>query len=234
MRLRFAASVAKYEADSRLNEDALGKRARHGVYAISDGASDSFDSRRWSKLLVQLFLANPRVDEGWLRRAVTVYARQFDREGMSWNAQGALDRGSFATLTGIIIWPARSQLQVLGIGDSLAVLADRKQIVSSHPYQRPEQFAVRPLLLSTVWEHNRAFLGHVLMNSVARWSLRRLCDPSILLMTDALGGWLLRDPRSRVPRLLDLNTSRQFEALVGRERINGRMRRDDTTLAVIR
>ena len=54
--LSFAASVAKYQQDSRLNEDAFGERTSHGVYAVSDGASESFDSRRWSKLLVQLFL----------------------------------------------------------------------------------------------------------------------------------------------------------------------------------
>jgi hypothetical protein len=92
MRLSFAASVAKCQQDSRLNEDALGERASHGVYAVSGGASESFDSRRWSKLLVQLFLRNPHVDERWLRRAVTVFAGQFDRETMSWSAQAAFAR----------------------------------------------------------------------------------------------------------------------------------------------
>jgi hypothetical protein len=234
MRLSFAASVPKYQQDSRLNEDAIGDRASHGVYAVSDGASESFDSRRWSRLLVQLFLSNAHVDEKWLRRAITLYARQFDREAMSWSAQAAFDRGSFATLTGIVISRAGSQAQVLGVGDSLAVLVDGKQIVSSYPYQRPEQFAMRPLLFSTVWEKNRALLGQALGNLGARWSLRHLRDASVLLMTDALGAWLLRDPRSRLPKLLNLNTPRQFEALVGRERMNGQMRRDDTTLAVIR
>jgi hypothetical protein len=234
MRLSFAASFAKYQQDSRLNEDAVGERASHGVYAVSDGASESFDSRRWSKLLVQLFLADAHVDERWVRRAVTLYARQFDREAMSWSAQAAFDRGSFATLTGILISPPGSHALVLGIGDSLAVLADGKQIVSSHPYQQPEQFAQRPLLLATVWEQNRALLGRALRNLGTRWSLRRLRDASVLLMTDALGAWLLRDPRSRLPKLLNLNTPRQFEALVERERVNGRMRRDDTTLVVIR
>jgi hypothetical protein len=114
MRVSFAASVAKYQQDSRLNEDAFGERASHGVYAVSDGASESFDSRVWSKLLVQLFLRNPHVNERWLRRAVTVYAGLFDREAMSWSAQAAFDRGSFATLTGIVIPPTRSPLQGLG------------------------------------------------------------------------------------------------------------------------
>jgi|SRR5665213_290699 len=234
MRLSFAASIAKYKQDSRLNEDAMGDRASLGVYAVSDGASESFDSRRWSKLLVRLFLANAHVDERWLHRAVSLYVRQFDREAMTWSAQAAFDRGSFATLTGIVISPGRSQVQVLGVGDSLAVLVDGTHLVSSYPYQRPEQFALRPLLLSTVWEQNRALLGNALAGLGARWSLRHLRDASVLLMTDALGAWLLRDPRSRVPKLLNLNTSLQFEALVGHERMNGQMRRDDTTLAVIR
>jgi hypothetical protein len=142
-----------------LNEDAFGERTSHGVYAVSDGASESFDSRRWSKLLVQLFFRNLHVDERWLRHAVTVYAGKFDRGTMSWSAQAAFDRGSFATLTGIVIPPTRSQLQVLGVGDSVAVLADGNQIVSSHPYQRAERFAARPLLFSTVWEQNRTVLS---------------------------------------------------------------------------
>jgi len=211
MRLSFAASVAKYQQDSRLNEDAFGERTSHGVYAVSDGASESFDSRRWSKLLVQLFFRNLHVDERWLRHAVTVYAGKFDRGTMSWSAQAAFDRGSFATLTGIVIPPTRSQLQVLGVGDSVAVLADGNQIVSSHPYQRAERFAARPLLFSTVWEQNRTLLGPVLVSFVTRWSLRHLREASILLMTDALGAWLLRDARARLPKLLDLNTSRQLK-----------------------
>ena len=116
-----------------------------------------------------------------------------------------------------------------------AVLVDGKQIVNSHPYQRAEQFAARPLLFSTVWEKNRALLLRpVLRSFVTRWSLRHLRDPSILLVTDALGAWLFGDPPARLRKLLNIKTSHQFEALVRHERTTGQLRRDDTTLAVIR
>jgi uncharacterized protein with von Willebrand factor type A (vWA) domain len=62
-----------------------------------------------------------------------------------------------------------------------------------------------------VWEQNRTLLGPVLVSFVTRWSLRHLREASILLMTDALGAWLLRDARARLPKLLDLNTSRQLK-----------------------
>ena len=53
-------------------------------------------------------------------------------------------------------------------------------------------------------------------------------------MTDALGRWLIDQPDSeRVSTLLDIQSDEAFIDFVNRERVKGRLKRDDTTLVVI-
>lgn len=235
MRIRFVASVAKYPADEHLNEDANGGILVRGIYAVSDGASDSYNSAPWSKILVSRFIRQPRFDANWLHDAVETYNAQYDREAMSWSAQAAFDRGSFATLTGIMIAPSGANVRVLGFGDSLAVLVADGDFLASFPYERAEQFAQHPLLLSTNMARNDPVLAQAPFTRFVRtWNLTRLRNPTVLCMTDALGAWLLKAPRNRLRRLLALKTRRQFVGFVEHERSAERMRRDDTTLLVVR
>ena len=46
--------------------------------------------------------------------------------------------------------------------------------------------------------------------TTVQWSLRGLHDPVLLLVTDALGAWLLSDPAARWERLLRLRNRVQF------------------------
>ena len=56
--------------------------------------------------------------------------------------------------------------------------------------------------------------------------------PSLLLMTDAVGRWMLEKPGERVAALLNVSDDEDFTRLVGRERTEGSMRNDDVTLLV--
>ena len=61
-----------------------------------------------------------------------------------------------------------------------------------------------------------------------------LDTPVILLMTDALGGWFLKSKdRAAGAILLGLCTAEAFRDFITRERTEGRLRRDDTTLLVL-
>src|SRR5215472_6203096 len=244
MRETFRASVPKYAQDSGFIEDAIGARPLRGIYAVSDGASESFDSATWARLLVRRFVDAPLlvrrfvdapdVNHGWLHKTVACYNRQFDRETMSWSAQAAFDRGSFATLTGVVLRSGGTLATILGVGDSIALLADGHTLVKSFPYDRPEQFKQRPILLSTVSERNRRVFTRPTSSYARHWSLRNLSFPVILLMTDALAAWVLREPGTRIQALLGVRTQTRFAALVEHERRFRRMVRDDTTLLVIR
>jgi hypothetical protein len=58
--------------------------------------------------------------------------------------------------------------------------------------------------------------------------------PKLLLMTDAIGRWLLEQPGSdRARQLLDIPDAAAFASFVDHERVEGRMKRDDSTLVVV-
>lgn len=228
MRLLRRWTVGKQLAEPHLNEDASTYRSAKGIFVLSDGASESFASRRWARVLVARYARRPLIDEGWLSQAIADYAAAFDRAAMSWSAQAAFDRGSFATLLALRFDP--SGVSVLGIGDSLAVLDDGAEIRATFPYSEPEQFRANPLLLSTIHERNAAIVG---ADFSAHWRLGEIDSPKLFCMTDAIGAWLLSARAERMARLRALQTRGEFIALVEEARADGTMRRDDTTLLVI-
>lgn len=218
--------MGKQITELQLNEDATACAPKKHIYAVSDGASESFASRQWARILVASYTRRPIVNETWLARAIAVYHRNFDRAGMSWSAQAAFDRGSFATLLGLQFDLAG--VSIVGIGDSLAVLDDGAEIRATFPYSKPEQFRANPLLLSTIHDRNATILG---ANFTTHWQID---DASRLFcMTDAMGAWLLSDRIGRMPLLRALQTRAEFVSLVEDARADGTMRRDDTTLLVI-
>ncbi|MFD2250847.1 hypothetical protein FHS82_001397 [Pseudochelatococcus lubricantis] len=226
MRVLHRWTVGRQIADSHLNEDAIACSDLRGIHAVSDGASESFASRRWARILVSRYVRQPVIDEAWLARAITSYHAAFDRAAMSWSAQAAFDRGSFATLLGLRFDPAG--VSIVGIGDSLAVLDDGTEISATFPYSEPEQFRANPLLLSTIHDRNREILDD---DFTTRWQLDGASK--LFCMTDAIGAWLLSDRPERMERLRTLRTRADFVALVDDARGDGTMRRDDTTLLVI-
>lgn len=228
MRLLHRWTVGKQLAEPYLNEDAAIACSAKGVFVVSDGASESFASRRWARLLVTRYARRPVIDEGWLSQAISDYNTAFDRPTMSWSAQAAFDRGSFATLLGLRFDP--SGVSVLGIGDSLAVLDDGAEIRATFPYSEPEQFRANPLLLSTIVDRNTEILGADLST---HWRLEGIDVPKLFCMTDAIGAWLLSARAERMAQLRALRTRGEFIDLVEEARADGTMRRDDTTLLVI-
>jgi len=70
-RLPLALSIPKTE-DSR-NEDGFYRSAK-GVYALSDGASVSFDSASWARILVRHYARNPEFTHEWLSGAIAEFA----------------------------------------------------------------------------------------------------------------------------------------------------------------
>jgi hypothetical protein len=227
MRLLRRWTVGKQLAEPHLNEDAAACSAK-GVFVVSDGASESFASRLWARLLVTRYARRPLFNETWLAQAIAKYNEAFDRATMSWSAQAAFDRGSFATLLGLQL--DRSGVSILGIGDSLAVLDDGAEIRETFPYSEPEQFRANPLLLSTIHQRNAAILG---VASPIYWRLEEINSPKLFCMTDAIGAWLLSARAERMARLRALRTRGEFIAMVEEARADGMMRRDDTTLLVI-
>lgn len=156
---------------------------------------------------------------------------------MSWSKQAAFERGSFATLIGVEQFEEHEAVEVLAVGDSIALLVDDGRLIRGWPFEDPERFKERPTLLATVAGHND------FINVSGFWTLhgktfhlKELVDPRLICMTDALGEWALKEALaggSGLAELLSLNTEEQLSELVVRERSERRMRVDDSTLLVL-
>lgn len=202
--------------------------------AICDGATVSYDPAPWAELLCQKFLLNNHIDRDWLSEAIASYEKNYDRDALPWMQQAAFDRGSFSTLLGVTASTDGRKAYIFGIGDSVAIIADGLEFVSSFPYTTADQFDAAPILLSTSRTHNRLVTPELLEAAIQPVQVAELSEPVLLLMTDALGRWCLerRDGKS-LATLLSLTTDELFADFVETERVEGRLRRDDTTLVVM-
>jgi hypothetical protein len=228
-------SVPK-RSDER-NQDNFALRPARGIYAISDGASVSFEAARWSRILVDHYVRQPRLSHDWILTAAAEFETAFDRNAVPWYIQSALDRGSFASLLGIRVMLARSKIHVLSVGDTLALLLDGDRLVETWPYTSADEFDQSPTLISTAPVQNLVWQDPA--PSCLRqttWSICDLSQPRLLCVTDALGQWILShvgDDISSLARVLACETYKDFNDLIDHERIERRMRRDDTTLLAI-
>lgn len=93
MRQEFAGSVPKEPRSPEANEDVLALSDSANRFALSDGASDSFNSKLWAKLLANRFIADPGVSPQWVDGALADYEAAHDVASMSWSKQAAFERG---------------------------------------------------------------------------------------------------------------------------------------------
>ena len=218
--------------DGETNEDCW-QHSHKGAGAVSDGASVSFDSASWSRIIARRYAQHPDFGLQWLDEAIGAYDKLHDRDDLPWMQQAAYDRGSFASLLGVRDLGC-GRVEVLAIGDSLALLCDGDRIVESFPYDKPEQFDANPQLLSTNRAENRFLSEPGVLDALRReWDPASLAQPALLCVTDALGRWVLSEQGaepSPIARLRRIRKPRAFARLIEAERIARRMRRDDSTL----
>jgi hypothetical protein len=218
--------------DGSANEDHWCGSPSATIFALSDGASVSFDSGPWAATLTRRFIENTNVSYEWVQAAIAEYSSAHDREAMPWMQQAAFDRGSFATLLGIVFWPNWQGVQVFAIGDTIVAFIDGNQVLRTIPYGQPDEFDRSPDLLSTNPLENRSLDANAISNAWHELNFASYEAPALLLMTDALGRWLLEQP-DRVSALLEIHDDQAFREFVERERREGQLRRDDTTLISI-
>jgi len=237
MNLLFHGKVPKVFDCDEFNEDAYAFSLDLGRVAVSDGATDSYDSKTWAELIVKQFVNNPEVTNDWTSLLLEKYNLEHDHASMSWSKQAAFERGSFASLIGVENCPQHETVDVLAIGDSLAVLLDQTKFVASYPYSLSEEFNQRPELFSTLPRHNH-FLDSDCFYSTHHktWSISDCTRPLLLCMTDALGQWALKNEESCTPvweKLYNIRSLDQLKELVAQERASKNMRLDDVTFILI-
>ena len=205
--------------------------------ALCDGASESYNSLLWAKIICRKFADDPNFGHEWLSDALGKYIVAHDFPAMSWSQQSAYERGSFSTLLGIDFDPLHRALDVLAVGDCLALLVDEDRFIESWPITDPERFKDHPTLLATLTQHN-GFIAEsgFCEKTVKTIHLDGYANPRLYCMTDALGEWALRHALAStdgLKRLSSLTTEQELCDLVVEERSAKRMRVDDSTLIIL-
>lgn len=232
LHIDFASSIPKDVASPELNEDAWAHNEELTCVALSDGASESFDSRTWADCLVAKYVIDHRFDSAWVDSAVREYVHSIDIDNLGWAAQRAFERGSFATLLGLNLAENGTELDILCVGDSLAMHVRRGSVLTTYPFKQPEEFDARPTLMSTKKEAN-IFLNEpsFLLSTMTTWMVS--LGDVIYLATDAVGRWLLSEASTSLEvmeTLQGLTSEAEWEALVLELRNEHRMKLDDSTL----
>ncbi|MCX5690327.1 MAG: protein phosphatase 2C domain-containing protein [Planctomycetota bacterium] len=226
----FAGSVPKDDAPDYANEDSFACDAAAQRFCMSDGAGQSYAPALWADMLTRAWVqqtgvvATAKGMEGVIER----FNQECGAENLSWSRAAAFERGTFATLLGLRL--RENRLRVLALGDSLMVITSPEGNVATFPYDDAEAFDTAPQLLSTLPAANRVFTPRTLRDRARVWKITR--NTQVLLMTDALGCWLLKhqaDEPSRA-RLADIRTGEALAEFVHTERSRGTLKTDDTTL----
>ena len=204
--------------------------------AVADGATISYDSASWAKLLTQKAVEDPRISSDWLNATIALHGNGIRRDALPWMKQAAFDRGSFSTLSIVRVDRRLGALILFAIGDTNVFVVDRRRISLAFPLTNADQFTNAPLLISSQPAENKDAEAIISAASHNPIDLRTFRDPLVIcIATDALACWALKqeDPASALAVVASMNGS-DFLKFVVDERHAGRMRTDDTTLLVMR
>jgi hypothetical protein len=233
MRLKvvFAGSVPKDDSGGSLNEDHYVYDEELQRFCLSDGAGQSYAPALWSNILSNAWIrgdgliddAAPRVE-----KAIAAFERECEPHRLTWSRAAAFERGTFATLLGVRLKGDR--LRAVALGDSLLLLDNPDEQPRTFPYDHACDFDLAPFLLSTKREANLVFTPAALRQRRLAWRIRP--GSRVMLMTDALGRWLLDNNASPAARaaLAELRTHDDLLAFVLSHRADGSLKLDDCTL----
>lgn len=197
---------------------------------LCDGASESYDSKSWARILTENEETEEILSPDWLLKKIQDYETNIDQSKLSWSKRKAYEKGSFSTFL-YVEFIDDGICEIKSVGDSTAFLIDLNQIKQSFPYNNPSQFKRKPYLLSTRPELN-SFLKA--SNTGFAHTKFNIVDTNyiILLMTDALACWLLENKNNpfKIEELLNISTQNDFAKFITIERLEKRLKLDDTTM----
>lgn len=235
MDILFHGTIAKDNENLSHNEDAYEFSLKDKRIAISDGATNSFDSKNWANIIVKKFVCNPKLNKSWIIDAIREYNLLHDYSTLSWSKQAAFERGSFASLIGVEL--LEEQLTVTSFGDSIAILLDGDKFIDSFPYIISEDFNKHPELIATFFKYNTFFEKDIDLSKYQKnWCINNFDKPILICMTDAFGQWALRNKEKDSDKwdvICNIRTQEDLAILVENERLSKDMKIDDTTLIIV-
>lgn len=234
--------LPKRGSTQRECEDAVSCNEQARRFAIADGATEAFDSRRWARYLCHAWTSLPHGEpsDAVYLRGLGQLAARFNRTSRSgpkpWFVEAKAEQGSFATFLGVELSPVDASggtWQATAVGDCCLFIFVADALQTAFPIEDAESFGSHPAAVPTLSS------GHMdLRAAVRRTAGIYQSGDSFLLATDAASQWLLRMYSAEPPfvaRLLACLRScpDEFLSEIEEARDSGLMRNDDVGLLLI-
>lgn len=222
-------------------EDAVAQNKRARRFALADGATEGFDSRRWARLLARCWIhfEPPAISLDHfqpLTREIGLWLHgRWQHKRLPWYAEEKARLGSFAAFLGIQFYAQPNHLswKAIALGDCCLVHQRGDEIRDSFPLSRTDNFGSHPVLLPSLPSlQEKAFAELKLLEGTAE------VGDEFMLLSDAIAAWYLRDTESakqerrELRALLDKRACDGLKELIRSSRNHGHMRNDD--IAVLR
>lgn len=212
---------------------------------VSDGATESFLSGQWARLMSHCVATNDLPHRRWAD-AIKVAVEEWPRElsayredrnqrnkPITWYEEPGLERGAEATLLAMRIRNSRDDQPgywwSMAVGDATLFHVRGDSCVRAFPVGRSADFGTSPHLVRSL-DIDGQFKQR-LKKTQGSWQPEDL----FFLCTDALAAWFLeRKEASETPwrtwRDFGSDDCQQFDSWVEQERSSGRLKNDDVTL----
>lgn len=227
-------------------EDAFTGDGGVGRFAVADGATESYGSASWARLLVEEFIRTPlwrwRQWGKWLPGLQERWVADFDSAALPWYATAKLHEGAFAAFLGLSLekpawwWWGKSRWRAVAVGDSCLFQIRAGCLHAKFPIQQAEEFGNHPWLLGS-----RDAVAEVGAGKVTWAEGDGRSGDLLLLLTDALAQWFLRQhegnqkPWEALAAILTAAAPEEhFAAWVEAQRDQKELKNDDVTLLAVR
>jgi hypothetical protein len=235
---RFA--FPKDGTSSRECEDAFAINWKSLVFAIADGATESFDSRTWAQLLVRSWvrIIPPAFDVDdfapLIRDLGFRLRRKWSRRTLPWYAEEKALQGSFAAFLGMQISCIENEIswRAMALGDCCLVHRVGERIEQTFPIVNADEFGNNPSLIPS-----NATTQIEALNLLKYAEGKTVHGADFLMLSDAVGSWFLRRLQAN-----DRSGLQQFDKLTGMDdseglaqflldiRKTGQLKNDDVTI----
>ncbi|WP_071823542.1 PP2C family serine/threonine-protein phosphatase, partial [Microcystis aeruginosa] len=214
-------------------------------FVIADGATQSFYSSIWSKLLVDYFCENPEIDKNnwqewlkpiqkeWLERVTAELKTAKSGNNPAWiEIENRLNRFESATSTFIGLQFIENQAKISIVGDSCLFIFQGNQLIQTHLLKKSTDFNNQPEYFgsrSKNNDHEPKFLDIELKYKQHSDKLY------FVLATDALAEYIFKYTEQQRDILTTLLTIQEFENFVKSARQDDtiKMKNDDVTLMIL-
>lgn len=221
-------------------EDAIGVNVDRRRFAVSDGATEAFDSGNWARRLahhwvsVDACLTRAEFSK-WLCEEGESLHRSWSGLELPWYSQEKAREGSFAAFVGVQIDDAKNRWNAIALGDCCLVHTRDGKALKSLPISASSGFGSAPVLAAS---HGGTQLMAADRVSIDSGTTKR--GDVILLLSDAVASWYLNlletgksDTESDFRMLLTTGNREHLVRLFESQRSAGKIKDDDLAAILI-